>query len=299
MTFRLVERACEVPEGVVPAEAEVETDRFLRQLAPFGPDVSAVLDRVPLQNNPPLPPNWLRCEMLERLLVLQHAGVAPDSTVLEVGSGGHAISTVPLAYLLGPKGTVLAAERRRWNQFRAVVAASGMTNRIRPISCDARWLPFRDDAVELAVCIHGLRSLQSKEIMVSVFRQMLRVAPRIFLAESLPIAKSDAQRAHIAMYNLRQEVFQASTGRRDDLHYLPLSELRALVERAGGAVKESRTLNIDLPHALAYFPRTLVEAIPAGTHRDALLRRWDDANAVRLRCGTDHPPVGTVAAGRS
>ncbi len=257
-----------------------------------------LIERIPLQDNAPLPPEWLRCEMLERWLVLRNAGVASNSVALEVGSGGHAISTVPLAYLLGPNGRVLAAERRRWDQFRAVVAASGMVERVSPVRCDARRLPLRDDAVDLAVCIHGIRSLRGEDEMVSVFREMLRVAPRVFLAESLPIAKTRAQRAHLAMYNLREEVFHATTGRRDDLHYLPLEQLTALVERAGGAVKDSRVLDVDLPHALAYFPRSLVEAIPAVVRRDSLLRRWDAASAMLAQHGGDHPPVGMIWASR-
>jgi len=196
-------------------------DRFERQLREAGPAFTRLIERIPLQNNPPLPPNWLRCEMLERYQLLQHAGVSGVSAALDVGSGGHAISTVPLAFELGSKGRVIAAERARWSQFREIVTASGLSKRTRAISCDARQLPIRDDSVDLAVCLHGVRSLGSEVGMVAVFREMLRVAPRVVIAESLPIAESDAQRAHLAMYNLREEVFLATQGRRDDLHYLP------------------------------------------------------------------------------
>jgi SAM-dependent methyltransferase len=236
--------------------------------------------------------------MLERYLVLQHVPLRPGTRVLEVGPGSHAISTVPLAFLAGPTGWVFAVERSRWDRFRSTVAASGMADRIRAAAGDARRLPVRDDAVDLAVCVHGIRSLGDDGSIVGVLREMLRVAPQIAIAETLPIGHTEAQRAHLAMYDLREEVFLATTGHRDDLRYRPLPRLVALVESAGAVVQEALTLGIDLPHALAYFPRTLVESIPDGARRDSLLARWDEAEAMRLRSGEDHPPVGAVVATR-
>lgn len=258
----------------------------------------ALIRKIPLQNSPPLPPNWLRVEMLERFQVLQQAGVNPASTVLEVGSGGHATATVPLAFETGSAGRVIAAERSRWNHFNEIVAASKMVPRVHPLACDARRLPLGSDSVDLSVCVHGVRSLGDEENLVAVFREMFRVAPRAFLAESLPIAKNDAQRAHLAMYNLRQEVFEEANRRRDDSHCLPLDTLSLLVERAGGSIGKSTVLDIDLPHALAYFPRTLVESVPNAESRENLLHRWDDSLLQSQRYGTDHPPVGIVAATR-
>ncbi len=274
-------------------------NRFQGQLDAVDPAFVELLHRVPLQERPPLPPDWLRCEVLERYQVLRHAALDPTSTVLEIGSGGHAISTIPLAFGVGPGGRVLAAERARWTQFLATVTASGMEDRVRPVACDARRLPLRDHAVDVATCVHGIRSLESEENMVHVFREMLRVAPRVFLAETLPIARNAAQRAHLAMYSLREEMFRATTGHPDDVQYLPLESLVRLVERAGGVVENAKTLDVDLPHALAYFPRTMVETVPDAPARESLQHRWDEANALRERHGTDHPPVGMITARRS
>ena len=273
-------------------------DRVELQWRKIGPAPASRIQRVPLQNTPPLPPDWLRVEMLERFLVLQRARIMPGATVVEIGSGPHAISTVPLALVVGAKGRVIAAERSRWGRFREIVAASGLAGTIRPIACDARRLPFRADAAELGACVHGIRSLGNPAHLVPVFREMLRAFPRIFLAETLPLARNDAQRAHLEMYDLRQEVFAATSGRPDDLSHLPVATLVALVEQAGGVVEGSSTLEIDLPDALAYFPRTLVESIPDASTRANLEARWDEARSKGLRYGTDHPPVGTVTATR-
>ncbi len=218
--------------------------------------------------------------------------------VLEVGAGPHAIGTVPLAYRAGPKSRIVAVERARWGSFRAIVAASGMAPRVRPLTSDAGRLPLGDDVAELAVCIHGIRSLGGEPNIVRVVREMLRVAPRALLAESLPTARSDAQRAHLAMYGLREEVLLAVNGARDDLRYLPLERLVALAQEAGASVETSQTLEVDLPHFLGYFPRAVVESIPELELREDLLRRWEVANSLRERYGEDHPPVGIVVARR-
>lgn len=176
--------------------------------------------------------------------------------------------------------------------------AAGVGDRVYPVTCDARRLPLASDSLDLAACVHGIRSLQSEEAMVRVFGEMLRIARTVFLAETLPMARNAAQRAHLAMYNLREEVFQAVTGRRDDLHYLPMDRVKRLVEEVGGAVERTGTLELDLPHALAYFPRSYVEQVPEPRARADLLRRWDEARRLCERDGTDHPPVGFLLATR-
>ena len=271
-------------------------DRILRQLARTDASVGALLQRVPQQQNPPLRPDWLRIEMLERFQLLEMASVSPGTSLLDVGAGPHAITTVPLAHLVGPNGSVVAAERERWTHFRNIAEASGLAHRIRPVTCDARRLPLRSETFRTAFCVHGVRSLGTDDEITRVLREMLRVAGRVFIAESLPEARTQAQRAHLAMYNLRAEVFEATTGRADDRPYRPLDELRALVEAAGGSVEQSRVLDMDLPHALAYFPRSRVEEVPGTERRRRLLALWDEARQLAETHGTDHPPVGVVVA---
>ena len=98
-------------------------NRFESQLSTAEPAFTELLQRVPLQQGSPLPPDWLRCEVLERYQVLRHAALAPGSTILEVGSGSHAITTMPLAFSVGQDGRVVAAERSRWTRFLEIIRA--------------------------------------------------------------------------------------------------------------------------------------------------------------------------------
>lgn len=249
-----------------------------------------IFSRIPPRDESPLPPNWLHIEMLERFRVLQFAPIREGMNVLEIGCGAHALTTVPLAYLVGETGRVVAVDKSRWRFFEEVTSVTGVKRRIIPLKLDARELPFPFKAFDLAVLVHGIRSLKNKETMIKVISEMLRVADRAFIAESLPIANNDRQEAHLELYNLREEIFEALFGEKDDLHYPTFERLVELVEKAGGNVTESGTFEPGLPHYLAYIPREYVEDIKDEDKRVELLKRWDRAYE-KWKSGTEHPPV--------
>ncbi len=243
-----------------------------------------------------MPPDWLHTEMKERQTVLYHRGIERGDNILEIGCGAHALSTVPLAFLVGDAGHVLAVEKERWNYFHQIVSDSGMTHRIDPVCCDAQKLPISSKRFDAAVNVHGVRSLKNEETIVRVLSEMFRVAQRIFIAESLPVARTKAQAAHLEMYNLREEIFEAILGSKDDIHYLELDALKRLVVQAGGKVKSSEIIDIDLPHYLAFIPRAYVEKIRNPSKRADILSRWDNANDKITKYGDEHPPVGAISA---
>ena len=212
-----------------------------------------------------------------------------------VGCGAHAITTVPLAYLVGKTGRIVAVDISRWHFFEEITSSAGLRHRIIPSKVDARELPFPFKSFDLAVLVHDVRSLKSEKTMIKVFIEMLRVAERVFIAETLPIAKNQAQEAHLEMYNLREEIFEALFGEKDDLHYLPLERLKELLEKAGGRIIESGVFEPNLPHYLAYIPREYVEQIKNEKKRVELLERWNKAYE-KWKKGAEHPPVGWIIA---
>ncbi len=275
----------------------VDRDRGIlqRELEKVEKGFAQILMKIPPRNDHPLlPPYWLHLEMLERYYLLRDA--VQSTSLLEVGCGPHAMATVPLAYMVGEKGHVCAVDRERWYYFEEIVKASSLRGRITPLWCDALYLPFRPASFDTAVIIHGIRSMRNEFIMKAIFREMLRVSSHLLVAETLPIAKTEAQKAHMEMYNLREEIFEAVTGRKDDIHYLPLERLTELVEGAGATVTEAATLEVKLPHYLAYIPREVIEEIKDDKKKAEILERWEAALENLQKYGEEHPPVGVVKA---
>lgn len=270
-----------------------------RKLGEIDSEFAKIIERLPPRTEPHLPPDWLHLEIVERYEVLSHAEIEKGMNVLEIGSGAHAIATVPLAHMVGDGGRVTAVEMERWEHFDEIMRATGLRRRVIPLACDATRLPFPFECFDLAATVHGIRSMRNEETITTILKEMLRVSPRIFLAESLPILGTKAQEAHLEMYNLREEIFEALTGRKDDIHYFPVEKLVDLVERAGGKVADSKVLDVDLPHYLAFIPREYVERIRDEEKRKTLLRRWQAAHEKLREHGEEHPPVAVLDAVRS
>jgi hypothetical protein len=125
---------------------------------------------------------------------------------------------------------------------------------------------------------------------------MFRISSYVAIAESLPIAHSKAQKAHLEMYNLREEVFEAVNGKKDDLKYRPLEHLVELVKSVGGEDIKSEILEVDMPHYLALIPKELVLKIKDQQKRNELISRWEGAYEKIEKYGEGHPPIGIVKA---
>lgn len=216
--------------------------------------------------------------MVQRFRILENLKIKDGENILEVGSGGHAIATVVLAYLVGEKGRVVAVDIERWNFFEDTCRNAGVLKRVIPLKCDARNLPFPYAFFDKGVLIDALRSFESKENILKIFREMLRVTVNeIFIATSLPIAKNKAQMAHLEMFKLRCEVFEKAYGEKMEIDYLPKKDVGEIVEKAKGNIVESKVIETNLPHHLAYFPKKIIGKIKDEEGRKKLGRRWERA----------------------
>lgn len=267
---------------------------FLEKIYDVDEILARILLKLPPRKEPYLPPYWLHLQMIERYKVLLHARIEQGMNILEIGCGAHAIATVPLAYMVGDTGRIVAIDRARWNFFEEIVKTTGLHKRIIPTYCDARSLPFKFQCFDLAVIIHGIRSLKNKDNIIQILKEMLRVAPEIFIAETLPIAKSKAQEAHLEMYNLREDIFEALTGKKEDIHYFPLDKLIEFAEKAGAKITDAKIIEVDLPHHLAFIPREYIEKIRDDKKRTEILCKWEKAYHKLKKYGEEHPPVGIV-----
>ncbi len=254
-----------------------------------------LLQQIPLQTKAPFP-DWVRSELFERFLLLQHTPIRPGMKILEIGCGAHALSSNVLGYYVGPTGTVVAVDRERWHSFERMVNYTDYHDRILPLKIDAPSLPIPYRTFDLGVILHGIRSMGDDANLITILQELLRVSHQIIIAESLPIAHTTAQKAHLDMYNLREIAFEAINGRKDDTHYRPVDQLVGLVKSAGATQLDIRVIEFDLPHFLAVFPKEFLNEIPDPRLRSSLFAKWEKANRQIQKVGEKHPPVCIIQA---
>jgi len=271
-------------------------DEFLKAL-PL--ELRRVLKRIPsYQPDPRLPSDWFHWQIIQRHTVLKYARLASGMNILEVGCGPQAIATIPLAALVGRRGRVIALDRGRWGDFWKLIQAAGLEDTVIPLQEDARSLPFPYSCFDLTVCIHGMRSFENRESSVKAVEEMFRVSKqRIFLAESSPIARNMAQKAHLTMYNLRRPVFVAlGHAVAGDIPYFSQENLENIVKEAGAARIETQLVEVNMPHHLAWFPLEMIEKIKDRKTRENLKREWKKAAKMLEKYGEEHPPVIVINA---
>jgi ubiquinone/menaquinone biosynthesis C-methylase UbiE len=231
-------------------------------------------------------------------MILKYAKIKSGANILEIGCGPQAIATIPLASLVGEKGRVVALDRGRWGDFCKLIGKSRVANRVIPIQEDARKLPFHDSSFELTVCIHGIRSFENRKACVETIEEMLRVTKdRIFIAESSPITRNMAQKAHIMMYNLRRRVFLAiGHPEAGDIPYFSQNELVEIVKEAGAMKTKTKLVEVKMPHHLAWFPPELFDRVKDEVKRESLREEYVKGEKMLEEHGEEHPPVIVIDA---
>jgi predicted RNA methylase len=298
--LRLTQNPIKVHDTISTGEPMKDEAILKKELSHIDKEFAHIIKNIPPQPEQPpvLTPYWLHIEIVERYKVLSHADITTGDTVLEVGCGPHAIGTIPLGYLVKNTGQVIAVDIGRWKYFNDTVQNTSLKDWITPVECDATRLPFKPK-FDTTFIIHALRSFRNEQTIIRIIQEMFRVSPLIFIAHTLPIAKNKAQKAHINMYNLRQDIFEAVTGKKDDLPYFPLKKVEEFVQKAGGVITNAFSIDIDLPHYLSYIPREYIERTQDESTKRHLLKKWEAALTNLKKYGEEFPPVGIVKAERA
>jgi ubiquinone/menaquinone biosynthesis C-methylase UbiE len=252
------------------------------------------------QPHPRLPPDWFQWQIAERYVILKHAKIVSGANISEVGCGPQAIATIPLASLVGENGRVVALDRGRWGDFWKLIERSGLKSRVIPHQDDARKLPFPYSCFDLPVSIHGIRSLENRKACVEAIGEMFRVSKeRIFIAESSPTARNMAQEAHLTMYNLRRRVFLAmNRPEAGDIPYFSQNDMVKIAKEAGAFKIDTKLIEVNMPHHLAWFPPELLDNIKDKARRENLRREYLKGEKMLDKYGEEHPPVIVMNAWR-
>lgn len=264
------------------------------------PEFREILDKIPKADQPRLPSDWLHWQIIERYTILKYADIREGQNILEIGCGSHAIATIPLAHLVGETGRVVAVDIGRWKGFWERMRQTGLSRRVIPLQDDARKLPFPFPCFDLVVCIHGMRSFDSKKSILQSIKEMLRVTEKeFFIVESSPIAKNKAQEAHLAMYNLRNPTFKAlGHPEYGDIPYFMPEELAEIVREGGASNVDMKLIDVNMPHHLAYFPLDEIKKIRDRTVQEDLEKKWIEALEMLDKYGEEHPPAIVITCSK-
>ncbi len=277
-------------------KTQTEMDEDLtKKLVMVDDSFREVIRRIPPQDKHAPHPYWVHNELIERYLVLKDIDVKKGMKILDIGCGADALTSIVLAYFVGEEGIVVSVDRARWSRFERMVSYVQYQDRIIPLKLDASELPIPYRSFDLAVIVHGIRSMGENEEIEVILRELRRVASKIIIAESLPIAYNPAQQAHLDMYNLREPVFEAVFGKRDDFNYRTEEELTKIVESSGGKNIKSKIINFDLAHYLAFFPKEIIKKIKNEQLRNKYLKKWREAYTQLQEVGEAHPPVCIIS----
>lgn len=129
----------------------------------------------------------LRQRYREPLATLAPFGIAPGSTVLDLGCGSG-VFTVEMARQVGAQGTVHAIDLQEemLDLARKRVRAAGLENRVRFHHAGAYRLPLEIHSVDIAILISTLPEIPNRLLALEELRRVVRPGGRIAVSEEMP-----------------------------------------------------------------------------------------------------------------
>ncbi|MFX1505195.1 MAG: class I SAM-dependent methyltransferase [Promethearchaeota archaeon] len=254
-----------------------------------------ILKLIPLRNEPPFPPNWLRLEVNHRFQVLNHILHFPiDEKILEIGCGDHGITSMAIAGFLGSQGKLISIDIAR---LREVHNFKQVSPKIEVVQCDALHLPF-SKVFDKTITFDGTRSFRSPENLIRIFRILLEWVNETIIIATLPIAETSGQKLHLDLFRIREELFDALWGTKDDLFYFTEGELTDFLKLAGADEIKTSIVSVQAPHFLGYLPICYFERIKDSSIRRKLTRRFQKLWKETQHIKEEHPPCIILQASK-
>ncbi|MFW9905315.1 MAG: class I SAM-dependent methyltransferase [Candidatus Thorarchaeota archaeon] len=254
-----------------------------------------ILESIPLRDEPPAPPNWLRLEVNHRFQVLNHILHFPiNKKILEIGCGDHGITSMAITSFLGSQGKLISidiANLREVHNFKQV------SPKIEVVQCDALHLPF-SKVFDMAITFDATRSFRSPKNITQIFQSMLEWADEIIIIATLPISETSGQKIHLDLFSIREELFDALWGVKADLFYFTQEELTDFLKLAGADEIKTSIVRGQAPHFLGYIPICCFEQIKDSNIRRKLTRRFQKLWKEAQHKKEEHPPCIILQASR-
>jgi cyclopropane fatty-acyl-phospholipid synthase-like methyltransferase len=170
---------------------------------------------------------------MERMFLVRDIGLEKDDIVLDVGCGrGYftAAAANRSKRAVGLDAMDGMSRQGWWKNFKESMSELKLTHKIQSLKAYAQFIPLKDNSIDKAVTVHAIRNFGNKQTIQNALHEMNRLLSKegeMILVENVPIARSKAQEAHLAMYECKCNY---SSG---DVYYFSQEELLEMFGSAG------------------------------------------------------------------
>ncbi len=170
---------------------------------------------------------------MERMFLARDIGLEKDDIVLDVGCGrGYftAAAANRSKRAIGLDAMDGMSRHNWWKNFKESISELKLTHKIQSLKAHAQSIPLKDNSIDKAATVHAIRNFGNKQTIQNALHEMnrlLSIEGEMIIVENIPIARSKAQEAHLAMYECKCNY---SSG---DVYYFSQEELLEMFRSAG------------------------------------------------------------------
>lgn len=230
----------------------------------------------------------------ERLMLADRMGLDQDDCVLDVGCG-RGFFTIAAAYKAGfVTGLDIMNGLGRigwWQRFKLTMKKLRLCSKVVGVKGNASRMPFKDRTFSVVSSVHAIRNFQDAATIQDAFGEMGRVVRkggRVIIVETLPIAKTKAQEAHIKMFNCKVKYGGG------ELPYLSEEELANILKNTCLRTSKTEIFDFNLSAAPPFFPLN-ISRLPAKQKQEAAKEYSEAAKAI-MKHGETSPPTLAIEA---
>lgn len=233
---------------------------------------------------------------MERVALAKEMHLRENDVVLDVGCGRGYFSVAAAKFCMLVVGLDLMNGFGRqgwWRNFGISIRELNLFDKVLGVRSDARCIPFKDSSFTVAVTVHSIRNFPDKQSIERAVSEMKRVVTKkgkVIFVESLPIARTKAQEAHLQMFKCKVKYISG------ELDFLPEDELVEMFHRVGFKKVEAKQFNYDWSAAPPFFcldVSRLYQKLSL-TEREEAKKAYGRAVDMIRKCGDASPPAVLV-----
>ena len=235
---------------------------------------------------------------MERMALAQEMQLDEHDTVLDVGCGRGYFTIAAARFSSLVVGVDLMNGLGRhgwWRNFNTSIHELNLVDKVLGVKSDARCLPFRSCSFSVATTVHAIRNFQNHLSIEAAIKEMKRVVVNggsVIVVESLPIARTKAQEAHLQMFRCKVKYTSG------ELDYLPEEKIVGMFEKVGFDKIEVKELDYNWSAAPPLFwIDPYLRSLPE-SEREEAREAYNEAANVVCKWGEVSPPALLVKATR-